>query len=96
MGKAPAGGIISRVNGQFYKGGEFTPETGEFCGRGKDQVTAADVAAFNTRTDGWRVVWDEKTGRFGMDRLVTFSSGLQDWQRYGSGTNFRTLVRMAG
>lgn len=31
--QAPAGGIVSSVNGQFYKGGEFTPEHGLFCGK---------------------------------------------------------------
>ena len=24
-GKAPKGGVVSAVNGQFYKGGQFTP-----------------------------------------------------------------------
>jgi hypothetical protein len=31
--KAPAGGIVSRVNGQFYNGGEFIPDTGVYCGK---------------------------------------------------------------
>lgn len=31
--QAPAGGIVSSVNGLFYKGGEFTPEHGLFCGK---------------------------------------------------------------
>ena len=31
--KAPTGGITSAVNGQFYEGGQFTPEHGMFCGR---------------------------------------------------------------
>lgn len=31
--KAPAGGLVSPVNGQFYNGGEFIPDTGLFCGK---------------------------------------------------------------
>ena len=31
--KAPAGGITSAVNGVRYEGGQFTPETGIYCGR---------------------------------------------------------------
>jgi hypothetical protein len=30
--KAPAGGMVSKVNDAFYKGGQFMPETGLFCG----------------------------------------------------------------
>lgn len=30
--QAPAGGAVSTVNGQFYKGGQWLPETGLFCG----------------------------------------------------------------
>ncbi len=32
MIQAPIGGIVSRVNDQFYKGGQFLPDTGLFCG----------------------------------------------------------------
>ena len=31
--KAPAGGLISTTNGQFYTGGQFMPNTGAFCGK---------------------------------------------------------------
>ncbi|HVL13590.1 MAG TPA: hypothetical protein VM529_13565 [Gemmata sp.] len=31
--KAPAGGLVSAVNGQFYEGGQFVPEHGLYCGR---------------------------------------------------------------
>jgi hypothetical protein len=31
--KAPKGGIVSPVNGQFYEGGEFVPDHGLFCGK---------------------------------------------------------------
>lgn len=33
--QAPKGGAESRVNGQWYEGGQFMPETGEFCGARK-------------------------------------------------------------
>ncbi len=33
MAKAPAGGMTSKVNGQFYDGGEFMPVSGLFCGK---------------------------------------------------------------
>jgi hypothetical protein len=33
MIKAPAGGMVSGVNGQFYNGGEFVPDTGLYCGK---------------------------------------------------------------
>lgn len=38
--KAPKGGIISTVNGEFYAGGEFLPDHGKFCGKGRNAVTA--------------------------------------------------------
>ena len=31
--QAPAGGLVSKVNGQFYVGGEFMPVSGLFCGK---------------------------------------------------------------
>ena len=31
--KAPVGGMVSVVNGQFYEGGEFMPLHGLFCGK---------------------------------------------------------------
>jgi hypothetical protein len=43
-GKAPAGGMVSAVNGQWYNGGEFTPDHGKFCGKGKHRVSLARFA----------------------------------------------------
>lgn len=31
--QAPAGGMTSKVNGQWYEGGEFMPVHGLFCGK---------------------------------------------------------------
>jgi hypothetical protein len=39
--KAPAGGLVSVVNGQFYEGGQFTPDSGLYCGRAAVAVVAA-------------------------------------------------------
>jgi hypothetical protein len=33
MIKAPKGGMVSAVNGQWYNGGEFMPDRGLFCGK---------------------------------------------------------------
>lgn len=33
MSKAPAGGMASNVNGNWYEGGQFMPEHGLFCGK---------------------------------------------------------------
>jgi hypothetical protein len=32
ISKAPSGGMASKVNGQWYEGGEFMPLHGLFCG----------------------------------------------------------------
>lgn len=45
IGKAPAGGIVSHVNGQFYEGGQFTPDHGLLCGKGRNKVTKAEFEA---------------------------------------------------
>ncbi len=48
MFKAPKGGMVSAVNGQFYEGGEFVPDHGKYCGKGSNRVTKdrlAEVAA---------------------------------------------------
>lgn len=57
--KAPAGGIVSAVNGQFYAGGEFTPLHGLYCGKigAKRKKAVEKFAAVN------RVFGDESAGR---------------------------------
>jgi hypothetical protein len=64
--KAPTGGMTSAVNGQFYEGGEFMPDHGHYCGRGKNRVTrvAFDVVAEMVRADGKELVYDERYGEF--------------------------------
>lgn len=57
--KAPVGGIVSRVNGQFYAGGEFIPETGAYCGRSGAKRRKA-VERF---TPAGRVYGSEGVGR---------------------------------
>jgi hypothetical protein len=46
--KAPKGGLVSRVNGQFYEGGEFIPDHGLFCGK-KGAVRRKKVDAATAR-----------------------------------------------
>ena len=60
--KAPKGGQVSVVNGQFYEGGEFMPDHGRFCGKGKYKVTAADfdaMAAHIMAARGWTLRYNE-------------------------------------
>ena len=63
-GKAPSGGLVSEVNGQFYEGGQFTPDTGLYCGRGKNRVSVAQLAAINAalaeKRPGWFVRYREE------------------------------------
>lgn len=64
--KAPAGGMTSVVNGSFYNGGEFMPDHGKFCGKGKNSVTKADfdsVAELAKRGDR-ELVFNATTGLF--------------------------------
>ena len=64
--KAPAGGIVSVVNGQFYNGGEFIPDTGEYCGRGRNKVgrDRFDRVARAVAAAGKRLEFRESTGEF--------------------------------
>ena len=57
--KAPTGGIVSAVNGQFYAGGQFTPEHGLFCGK-QGAKRAKKVETYRPRG---RVFGDESAGR---------------------------------
>jgi hypothetical protein len=42
----PAGGMVSKVNGQFYVGGEFMPVSGLFCGKkGEERKAKWEKAA---------------------------------------------------
>lgn len=64
--KAPAGGMTSAVNGQRYEGGEFMPDHGKFCGRGRNRVSMArfvEVAAI-VAAAGKVLIFEESTGDF--------------------------------
>jgi hypothetical protein len=54
---APAGGMVSKVNGQFYEGGEFMPTNGLYCGR----VGAKRKKTVETYLNIGRVFGDEST-----------------------------------
>lgn len=64
--KAPQGGMTSAVNGQWYEGGEFMPIHGQFCGKGRNKVTAerfAEVAAA-AAAKGYELFWNETAETF--------------------------------
>jgi hypothetical protein len=71
--KAPKGGIVSHVNGQFYEGGEFVPDTGLYCGIGKNRVSRAafDVVAQKAASRNWTLRFNEAHGLF----QVCFATG---------------------
>ncbi len=64
--KAPAGGTVSPVNGQWYHGGEFLPDHGHYCGRGRNRVSMATFSEVAERAQarGWTLRFNEKYGRF--------------------------------
>jgi hypothetical protein len=64
--RAPRGGVVSAVNGQFYEGGEFTPDHGLYCGKGRNRCTQAafDDLARKVEAAGKTLVWDEARGDF--------------------------------
>lgn len=67
MMKAPKGGIVSAVNGQFYEGGEFLPDHGKFCGRGRNRIAQAtfeDIAARLLDAKGWTLRYVDKFDAF--------------------------------
>lgn len=57
--KAPAGGIVSVINGRYYSGGEFVPDHGRSCGRGEKpgmREEAGRIAA----AIGWTLSQDDR------------------------------------
>jgi hypothetical protein len=64
--RAPTGGITSAVNGQFYEGGQFSPEHGLFCGKGKNRVTKAEFDRVSSLVSaaGKTLEYREETGEF--------------------------------
>jgi hypothetical protein len=85
--KAPQGGLVSPVNGQFYAGGEFMPITGEYCGKGRNKVTAArfsEVAAL-AAGKGWELFFNEAANLFQLRK---------NGNAYFSGANLNTLAKL--
>lgn len=64
--KAPKGGIVSPVNGQFYEGGEFVPDHGHYCGKGKNRVSQVefDKVSEDALALNWTLEFNEQFGRF--------------------------------
>jgi hypothetical protein len=91
MIKAPAGGLVSRVNGQFYEGGEFMPDHGKCCGKGKNAVTRADFDDVNRRAAlrGWELIFSEKFGDF---RLI--QTGRLAGQVMFRAASLKTLAKL--
>lgn len=61
--QAPAGGVVSPVNDVFYKGGQFVPDTGLFCGSArkakKHAATPGNWAEVRVML-GYRGYWVER------------------------------------
>jgi hypothetical protein len=93
---APKGGLVSEVNGQFYEGGEFLPDTGLYCGKGKNRVEKSKVDAANAKAaaKGWRVAFNEATGNFEIYRSVTFTGGVVAEQKTFTARSFATLAKL--
>lgn len=68
MTKAPIGGITSHVNGQFYEGGQFIPDHGKHCGKGKNRVSRAEFDGLAAQFDslGYDLVYREKFEDFAI------------------------------
>lgn len=94
MLKAQIGGQTSKVNGEFYKGGRFLPETGEYCGLGKNRVSKVAVDALNAKLTDAKVEFNEKAGVFQLSRLVTFAGGFKAWQVQMSAASIKVLEKV--
>lgn len=94
MLKAAKGGQTSRVNGEFYKGGRFFPETGEYCGLGKNRVSKAAVEAVNAKLTNAKIDFNEKAGVFQLSRLNTLADGSAAWQVLFSAASLKTLEKL--
>ena len=95
--KAPKGGITSEVNGQWYNGGEFTPDTGLYCGRGKNRVTAArfaEVAAHMTKL-GYSLRYSDKHEHFEATRTVRFADVATTDQIFFTARNLSTFAKLS-
>jgi hypothetical protein len=66
--KAPAGGMASAVNGQWYEGGEFMPDHGKCCGKGRNRITVVEFEAVAAKVAaaGKVLVYNDATGEFAV------------------------------
>lgn len=92
--KAPKGGAVSKVNGCEYVGGQFMPETGEYCGLGKNRVAATKLAEVNATLAGGRIVWHEASRLFRYMKQVTLHDGTVTEQVFLTAANFKTLAKL--
>lgn len=91
--KAPKGGMVSAVNGQFYEGGEFLPDHGRCCGQGKNAVTRTvfDGIAERAALRGWKLIFSETYGDF---RLVLADGHRLAGQVMFTAANVKTLAKL--
>jgi hypothetical protein len=81
MLQAPAGGAVSRVNGERYEGGEFMPEHGLYCGNGSPKVKVAELESIRSKLgENDRIEWREQFNCWTWLRKTTLSDGTVTWQ----------------
>jgi hypothetical protein len=93
MIKACTGGQVSPLNGEEYKGGQFMPEHGDFCGLGKNRIAAARLVAVNAQLTNARIIWNGSV--FQIVRKVTFTNGQTADQVQFSAASIKTLEKLA-
>ena len=86
---APKRFAVVQVNGQFYEGGQFTPDHGLYCGKGRNRVTAATLADYagkaeakgltlRVRADGlFQLVMATGNGLYSAANLKTLAPFLE-------------------
>lgn len=96
MIKAPSGGSISRVNGEEYKGGQFMPEHGDYCGQGGSRIGRSDLDAISGGLpQGWSIVWNDSAAVFQLVKRITTRDGREVDQVVCSARNWRKLASAA-
>ena len=73
VNKAIAGGMVSAVNGQWYEGGQFMPDHGKFCGKGRNRVSMDEFSVVEAMVaaQGKSLSYNSATGDF----VVKFPTG---------------------
>ena len=77
--QAPVGGHVSIVNGQFYKGGQFVPDHGLFCGKaGKKRQQIWNKWPESSRVDaGGQDLYEIQVREFSAVELIReYSVGM--------------------